>query len=87
MYLSYNTSDDQYYACKIIEREKMPRDSYKLIQNEIAIQGQISSPFVVKFRQTVDEFDTIYLFTELCNGGNLREFLEAREWKMPPAVV
>ena len=24
---------------------------------------------------------------EFCNGGNLRELMEAKEWKIPPEIV
>lgn len=43
----------------------------KSLQNEVAIMQHIDHPNIVKYFETYEESDHIYLCMELCEGGEL----------------
>ena len=52
----------------------------KLIENEITNQDAGSSLYVVKVRRAVEAPDRFYIFMEYCNGGDLKDLFEAKNW-------
>ena len=50
----------------------------KNLQNEIAIMSAINSPYVVALYNASSTPHNFYLQMELCNGGDLENFLKLR---------
>ncbi|KAJ1759379.1 Calcium/calmodulin-dependent protein kinase type I [Coemansia sp. RSA 2523] len=68
----------QMCAGKIINRQRMKGD-YRLIQNEIsALKALRNSPYIVSIIDHFDSQNNTYLVTEMCNGGELFEYIHQR---------
>ena len=65
-------------ACKIIEREKLSATAKKQVQNEVENLAQIRSQHVIFMSQSYKTQSRYYIFTELCNGGDLQLLKAAR---------
>ena len=71
---------DELVAIKIISNKKF-RDIPKLeelTRNEIALLSKINNPNVIRFIEMLRTHNNMYMVYELCNGGNLEEFLKER---------
>jgi serine/threonine protein kinase len=63
----------------VIDRKRIRREKdYINLQNEIAIMAEIRSPYVVALRDATKTKNNFYLAMELCNGGDLNGFKQAR---------
>ena len=58
-----------------------------MIEQEITNQSVIKSPYVVMFRKAYELPDRFYIFLEYCNGGDLKELFEAKQWDVPNSVI
>lgn len=58
-------------AIKKISKKGMKDADLKGLQNEVAIMQHIDHPNIVKYFETYEEPETIYLCMELCEGGEL----------------
>ena len=47
----------------------------------------INSPYVVKVKKAIELPEKFYIFLEYCNGGDLKELLECKDWELPSCVV
>ena len=54
-----------------------------MIEKEITNQSNIVSPYVVSFRKAFELPERFYIFLEYCNGGDLKQLLEAKKWNIP----
>ncbi len=88
VYQAYQLADNQEkiarrFACKMISHCKEELDSefkreYKRFENEVKILSQLQAPGVVQFVDAIKTQSSFYLFTELCNGGDLEKLLRMR---------
>lgn len=58
-------------AIKKISKKGMKDADLRGLQNEVAIMQHIDHPNIVKYFETYEEPETIYLCMELCEGGEL----------------
>ena len=58
-----------------------------MIVSEIKNQTSIASQFICKVFHTVKTPKNYYIFLELCNGGDLKVLMEAKDWKLSPNVI
>jgi len=42
---------------------------------------------VVNVRKAIELPERFYIFMEYCNGGDLKDLLEAKDWKLPYSVI
>lgn len=68
-------------VCKIVDRSKLSKKGEKMIQNEVANLTLIQSKGVIKMYKTYKSPISYYIFTEFCNGGDMRQLLLARGGK------
>ena len=79
--------DYEFQACKVIEKAGLAEKKLKVIENEILNQDRISSSYVVKLRKAIETPDRFYIFLEYCNGGDLKDLFEAKQWKVPMQCI
>ena len=61
-------------ALKIIKKKK----NIELIANEIQVLKKVQNhPNIIKFNESFDSPDHVYLSFELCSGGNLQDFVSS----------
>ena len=41
----------------------------------------------MKLRKAIEVPDKFYIFMEYCNGGDLKELFEAKDWDVPHHIV
>lgn len=58
-------------AVKVIKKQKMSDEDLLGLQREVAIMCTVDHPNIVKYYETYDEKNYIYLVMELCRGGEL----------------
>lgn len=61
-------------ACKITER----LEDFSLFQNEVKILHKINSNRILKTFSAFNSGHCLYMFSELCNGGDLHQLLKLR---------
>ena len=64
-----NRKTGKLYAVKIIPKWKV--ENPELVMTEIEILRKLDHPNVVKYIETIEDYDTYYIVMELCNGGEL----------------
>jgi len=77
----YDAHDpNKVYAIKIIEKSKLQSNPKNLtnLTNEIVIMSEIRSPYVVALQNATKTSKNYYLAMELCNGGDLQNFIKQR---------
>ena len=67
-------------ACKVIDRgdKKFNAHAQQLVQNEIANLSLVRSPHVISLKKYYKTHQHFYIFTELCNGGDLNLLKKSR---------
>lgn len=73
--LSYQTC--QKVAVKAIQKKFMR--SERLWQNEIQIHRAVDHPNILRLLDTFEDDNMVYLVTELCQGGDLSDYLDNQE--------
>ena len=69
--------DNTLYALKKINKENFDKEVIrKYCQNEINILSNISNDNIVKFYDSFEEKDALYIIMEYCENGNLKEFIK-----------
>ena len=43
--------------------------------------------YVVKIKKAIETKDRYYIFMEYCNGGDLKDLLEAKNYNIPFVVI
>ena len=79
--------DYEFQACKVIRKDGLSENNLKLIENEILNQDSVASLYVVKVRKAIEAPDTYYIFMEYCNGGDLRDLFEAKDYNVSFKVI
>ena len=85
--VAHEPHDYDFAACKVIQKSLVNAKKMKIIENEIMNQDRIASSYVVKLRKAVDTEESLYIFQEYCNGGDLKELFEAKDYDVPLTVV
>ena len=74
--LVYNEKTSQYFACKIISKDKLSTDKrMQRFENEIRIQQQLNHPNIVKIFDLFKDEDNYYIILEFCSGGELFQLI------------
>jgi len=76
-----------YCACKVVEKKSIGEKRLKLIENEILNQESIECDNCVKLKKAIETTDRFYIFMEFCNGGDLKELMEAKSWDLHPSII
>ena len=58
-----------------------------LIVSEIQNQDAVNSMYVTKMKKAIKTDSRFYIFMEFCNGNDLKELMEMKNWKLPPNIV
>jgi serine/threonine protein kinase len=63
------------YAIKTIDIYKIKADQLDSLRNEITIMKMLDHPNVIKLYETFEEENKLHLVLELCEGGDLFDFI------------
>ena len=63
------------YAIKTIDLYKIKSDQLDSLRNEITIMKMLDHPNVIKLYETFEEESKLHLVLELCEGGDLFDFI------------
>lgn len=63
------------YAIKTIDLYKIKADQLDSLRNEITIMKMLDHPNVIKLYETFEEESKLHLVLELCEGGDLFDFI------------
>ena len=83
----YGVHDYEFVACKVMEKAGLSQQSLKLIENEIVNQDCIASLYVVKTRKAIEAPERFYIFMEYCNGGDLKDLFEAKNYEVSFHII
>lgn len=75
-----NRKTGKLYAVKIIPKWKV--ENPELVMTEIEILRKLDHPNVIKYIETIEDYDTYYIVMELCNGGELFDRIIDTEHKL-----
>ena len=77
VYLGSKKGTQRKYAIKIKEISKLlkNKNAKKYLNNEILIMKDINHPNIIKILDIKINQKFVFIITEYCNGGNLKEFL------------
>lgn len=77
---AYNKEEPaKVFAVKVIDRKKLNGErAIKNLINEIAIMSEVRAPNVVALKDATKTANNYYLAMELCNGGDLDNFVKSR---------
>eukprot|EP00127_Corallochytrium_limacisporum_P006617 Clim_evm46s231 gene=Clim_evmTU46s231 len=69
-------------AVKIVNKRALDQRSMKALFHEVHILQRLSAPaashpHIGKLYEIVDTEDVLYMFLELCSGGNIREYIKS----------
>ena len=77
VYLGKNTTNNQYYAVKVISKAQLQsKVVYQYFNNEIYILKHINHPNIVKYISLIEKKREYWLVIEYCNGGSLVKALK-----------
>ena len=74
-------------ACKVIERQGLDGSKEQLVVSEIQNQDSVCSNYVVKLRKAIKTDSRYYMFMDFCNGGDLKELMELKQFLVGPIVI
>ena len=78
MYKVKSRNNNQNYALKVVSRNKLTQARItKRLNNEIALQSQLSHENIVNLILSFEDEENIYLLLELCPGGELFSYLKS----------
>ena len=65
------------FACKVMDIDICLQDDiFAHFKNELVIHSKVKHPGITQLRDVMIDGDKIYVFLELCQGGNLAEVVE-----------
>ena len=76
-----------YVACKVVERNNLDNSKEQLVVSEIQNQDSVDSLYVVKLRKAIKTDSRYYMFMDFCNGGDLKDLMELKQFKVDPRVI
>jgi serine/threonine protein kinase len=57
------------YALKTLDKEKVKKENYEKLKEEITIMQDLDHPNILRLHECFETDATIYLILELCRGG------------------
>ena len=85
--LDEENKNEMFYACKIAERKNLGRVKEHFINTECINQDMINSDYVCRLDRAIKTDNRYYLMLEYCNGGDLDELMEAKNYKVSAQTV
>ena len=76
--LAVNKVTNQKFAVKILNKNKLSSQMLEYSRTEIEILRICQFPYIIKFVESFETIDNIYIFMEYCKGGNLANYLNKR---------
>lgn len=61
-------------AIKVIDKKKLDEVELEILNNEVRMMQSIDHPNIVKYHETYDDKEYIYIVMEMCDGG---EFVDS----------
>ena len=71
-----NKSDGKYYSIKEIPLKNETKEKIESFQNEAFILSQFNCENIVKYYDSSEDKNHIYILMEFCNEENLRSFID-----------
>ena len=71
-----NSSDNKYYAMKIINIKGETKEKIQTFEKEAEILSKFNCDNIVKYYDTFKDNNNIYILMEFCSGNNLRNFID-----------
>ncbi|KAI8069124.1 kinase-like domain-containing protein [Gilbertella persicaria] len=75
LFLGQSLIDNQYVAIKVLSKTGLDTRQLQLQQLEMDIQKPLNHPHVLGLKDVIQEQDFIYMIMELCDGGDLFEYV------------
>ena len=75
------------YACKVVEKADLCDTKEALIISEIQNQDSVASKYVTKMRKAIKTASRYYIFMEFCNGSDLKEVMELKNYRIDPMTI
>lgn len=82
-----NPDNQHFFACKVVERKNLCHTKEQLIVSEIQNQDSVMSNYVVRLKKAIKTDARYYIFMEYCNGSDLKDVMELRNYKISPSTV
>lgn len=82
-----NPDNQNFFACKVVERKNLCNTKEQLIVSEIQNQDSVMSKYVVRLKKAIKTDARYYIFMEYCNGSDLKDVMELRKYNISPATV
>ena len=82
VYKAQMMDTNKFFAIKTISLEKyinIPRLN-EMTRNELDILSKIRNPNIIKFIEMLKTVNNVYIVYELCNGGNLEEYIMKKKY-------
>ncbi|KAM3132048.1 hypothetical protein pb186bvf_015792 [Paramecium bursaria] len=76
VYVGRNTETGQLVALKAVPIQSFAVDQQALLNKEIDIMKDLDCPNIVKLLDVLTTTNNCYIVSELCTGGDLREFMK-----------
>ena len=75
------------YAVKIVERANLCSSKEALVVSEIGNMDLVQSQFATRLKKAIKTDSRYYIFMEYCNGNDLKELMELRQFKIAPETI
>ncbi|KAI8372285.1 kinase-like domain-containing protein [Choanephora cucurbitarum] len=75
LFLGQSLVDNHYVAIKVLSKRGLDPTQLQLQQLELDIQHQLNHPYLLGLEDVEYEEDFIYMIMELCDGGDLFEYV------------
>ena len=76
IFLTSKTNDNKLYATIVGNKSKLHKDIIEYLETEQSIMKDLDHPNILKFIESRENSENIYIITEYYNGGTLDNFLE-----------
>jgi serine/threonine protein kinase len=80
-------NDSKLYACKIVERKNLTKAKERYLVSEIENQDSVQSKYTVKIRKAIKTDSRYYIFMEHCNGSDLRDIMNLKDYDVPASII
>ncbi|XP_063403821.1 serine/threonine-protein kinase 33-like isoform X1 [Mytilus trossulus] len=70
---------DEYWAMKVVNKEKAGGSAIKLLEREVAILKMVDQDNIIKLNEVFETGKKMFLVMELCEGGELADVLREKE--------
>ena len=74
-------------AIKVIDKKKLDEVELEILNNEVRMMQNIDHPNIVKYHETYDDKEFLYIVMEMCDGGEFIENIVKNAHKQNEAYV